>query len=261
MPVLDSDGTPIHYETRGQGPPLVLIHAISAGAGMWSAQVEQFSRDHRVIVFDARGVDRSGPIIGWRRVRDQIADDLARLLTHLGEDRATICGVSFGGVIAQHFAAHHPERVERLAIVDSYSDTRPTSAGKALWLASVYAGSISNFLPPRVLSRVMRDQYRRWPRAAEYLSDAVTRLRALDAFKSRWAISLVNYPPALNAADYPILGVVGESSWPRSIAFMEELRSAVPRARLIRVADSNDPTPLCRPDEFNALLSDFLAAR
>lgn len=258
MPVLDSDGTPIYYESHGNGRPLVLIHAISAGAGMWASQVELFSRDHRVIVFDARGVDRSGRISGWSGVRDQIADDIARLLTHLAEERATICGVSFGGVIAQHFAARHPERVERLVVVDSYSNTRPTTIGKALWLASVYAGSISNFLPPTTLSRIMKREYRRWPLAAEYLSAAVTRLRSIDAFKSRLAISLVNYSHALKASNFPVLAVVGESSWPRSIAFMEELRRAVPRTRLIRVPDSNDPTPLCQPDTFNDILAEFL---
>ena len=225
---------------------------------MWSAQVERFSQDHRVIVFDARGVDRSGPIRGWRRVRDQIAEDIAQLLVHLGEVRATICGVSFGGVIAQHFAARHPERVEKLVVVDSYSDTRPTSIGRALWLASVYAGSVSNLLPRSVLSRIMRDQYRRWPHAADYLSEAVMRLRPFDALKTRCAINLVNYTPALNAADYPILGVVGENSWPRSITFMEELQHAVPRTHLIRLADSNDPTPLCQPDAFNTILAEFL---
>ena len=258
MPVLEAHGGPIYYETHGQGRPLLLIHAISAGAGMWSAQIERFSKEHRVIVLDARGVDRSGPIRGWRRVRDQIAEDIAQLLAHLGEQRAAICGVSFGGVIAQHFAARHPEHVERLVVVDSYSDTRPTSIGKALWLASVYAGSISNLLPPAALSRIMRDQYRRWPHAADYLSEAVMRLRPLDALKTRCAINLVNYPPALNAADYPILGVVGENSWPRSITFMEELQQAVPRTRLIRVPDSNDPTPLCQPEAFNTILAEFL---
>lgn len=258
MPVLDSHGATIYYETHGQGRALVLIHAISAGADMWAAQIERFSQNHRVIVFDARGVGRSGPIRGWRRVRDRLADDIAQLLDHLGEARAAICGVSFGGVIAQHFAVRHAERVEQLVIVDSYSDSRPTSAGKALWLASVYAGSISNLLPRTTLSRIMKDQYRRWPDAADYLSEAVTRLRPLDALKSRCAINLVNYPPALNVANYPILGIVGDSSWPRSITFMEELQHAVPRTRLIRVADSNDPTPLCQPDAFNAILAEFL---
>lgn len=251
MPSFDSNGCAIYYETHGDGPPLVLIHAISAGADTWRAQVERFSRDHRVIVFDSRGVDRSGPIRGWRQVRNQMADDIAHLLTHLGEPQAIVCGVSFGGVIAQQFAARHPDRVRQLTLVDTYSDTRPTTAAKALWLVSVYAGSVSNLLPRSILARIMRRQYQRWPHAADVLAGAVTRLRAIDALKTRWAITLVNYPPALNAATYPILAVVGEESWPRSMTFMQELQADVPRARLVRIPASNDPTPLCQPDAFN----------
>ncbi|WP_193104316.1 alpha/beta fold hydrolase [Brachybacterium sp. FME24] len=258
MPLLESGDSSIYYETHGQGPALVLVHAISAGAGMWRAQIERFAVDHQVIVFDARGVGRSGSIRGWRKIRDRMSDDLARLLDHTGHRRAAVCGVSFGGVIAQHFAARHPDRVERLAIVDSYSDTRPLALGRALWLVSVYGGAVSNFLPPRVLARIMRQQYRRWPEAAEVLAGAVRSLRPLDAFKTRWAINLVNYLPALNRADYPVLGVVGDSSWPRSQTFMEELAAAVPRVQLVHVADSCDPTPLCRPEFFDEILAAFL---
>lgn len=258
MPLLDADGISIYYETHGDGPPLVLVHAISAGAGMWRAQIERFATDHQVIVFDARGVDRSGPIRGWRHLRTQIAGDIAALLDHLAIPRATICGVSFGGVIAQHFAALHPERVDALVVVDSYSGTRPTSPGKLLWLLSVYAGAVSNLLPPSVLATIMRSQYERWPAAADYLAGAVLRLRGRDALKTRLAINLVNYPPHLNAADYPVLAVVGEASWPRSLTFMAELCRAVPRAELVRIPDANDPTPLCRPAEFNATLEAFL---
>lgn len=261
MPLLETGDGTIYYETHGHGPALVLVHAISAGADTWRAQVARFSVDHQVIVFDARGVGRSGPIRGWRRIRDRMADDIAHLLNHTGHRRAAVRGVSFGGVIGQHFAARYPDRVERLAIVDSYSDTRPLSLGRALWLVSVYAGAVSNLLPPRLLAQIMRQQYRRWPLAADHLAKAVTRLRPLDALKTRWAINLVHYPPALNAADYPVLGVVGESSWPRSLTFMQELRAAVPRTQLVRVAEANDPTPLCRPEVFDEILAAFLEDR
>ncbi|MBZ2196551.1 alpha/beta fold hydrolase [Occultella gossypii] len=258
MPYLDSDGTGIYYETHGDGPALVLIHAISSGADMWRAQVEHFSASHRVVVFDARGVHRSGPITGWRHIRSRIAGDVAALLDHLGIARAAVCGVSFGGVIAQHVAARHPDRIQALAIVDTYSDSRPTTVGKAAWLASVYLGSVSNLLPGTLLADIMRQQYARWPAAAAYLAEAVSRLRAWDGFKTRIAINLVNYLPAHAAADYPLLAVVGTDSWPRSSTFMDELKHAVPRTELVHVPDSGDPTPLCRPEEFNRILGDFL---
>lgn len=258
MPTFSSDGTPLYYEVHGSGPALVLIHAISVGAGMWRSQIDEFSRSHRVIVFDARGVGRSGSISGWRGVRDRMADDVVRLMDHLGEPRAAVCGVSFGGVIAQHLAVRHPGRVDSLVVVDSYSQTRPTSVGKALWLASVYAGSVSNWLPRPLLVSLMRQQYRRWPDAADHLARAVAGIRPLEAFKTRLAITLVSYTDALASASFPILAVVGEQSWPRSVRFMEELCEAVPRAMLVRIPESNDPTPLCRPEAFNDVLTAFL---
>ena len=258
MPHLDCGGTPIYYETHGVGPPLVLLHAISTGSGMWRDQIDHFSRHWTVIVLDARGVARSGSIRGWRRIRDRLADDVARVVTHLKHDQVAVCGVSFGGVIAQHFATRHPGLVSSLVIVDSYSDTRPTTLGKALWLVSVCLGATSNLLPRRTLARVMRSQYARWPGAAAHLSEAVMQLRPLDALKTRLAINLVNYPAALEAGAYPILGVVGTASWPRSLRFMAELRRAVPRTRLVQVIDSNDPTPLCQPEAFNTIVEEFL---
>ncbi|AOS63796.1 alpha/beta fold hydrolase [Actinoalloteichus hymeniacidonis] len=258
MPTLDSGGTTLYYEVHGAGPPLLLVHAISAGADMWRPQVDHFAKSHRVITFDARGVGRSGPITSWRRVLATMAEDVRALLDHLDVAQAAVCGVSFGGVLAQQFAASHPDRVERLAIVDSYSDSRPSTIGRAAWLLSVYAGASSNLLPNRVLQSVIERQYRRWPLAAETLSAAVARLRGTDALKTRLAINLVNFVPALGAASFPILAVVGEDSWPRSMRFAAELRSAVPRTTVVRIPDSADPSTLCQPARFNEVLQRFL---
>lgn len=250
---------PIHFETSGSGKPLLLIHAISAGSRMWQTQVDHFSPTHQVITFDARGVGRSGPIGKVCGVKDAMTDDVADLLDTLGLASATIVGVSFGGVIAQHFAARHPQRVDGLVIVDSYSDSRPRTWSKAAWLAGVYAGSLSNFAPKSVLRRAIHQVYRRWPEADAVLGAAMEELRPWQAFVTRNAINHVHYLDALNAGDYPLLAVVGEDSWWRAVPFMQEFADAVPRAELVRVPDSYDPTPLCQPEVFNTVLGDFLA--
>ncbi|ASO21674.1 pimeloyl-ACP methyl ester carboxylesterase [Actinoalloteichus hoggarensis] len=259
MPTLTTtNGTSLYYEVHGAGPPLLLVHAISAGAAMWRPQVEHFAATHRVITFDAPGVGRSGPIRGSRGTLPAMAADVVDLLDHLAVARAAVCGVSFGGILAQQLAVTHPERIERLAIVDSYSDSRPTSLGRAAWLASVYAGAWSNLLPTRVLRSIIERQYRRWPEAASVLGEAVSRLRGVDALKTRLAINLVNFVPGLRSADFPVLAVVGADSWPRSGTFTAELRRAVPRTAVVRIPDSTDPSSLCRPELFNEILARFL---
>src|SRR5699024_12445620 len=90
---------------------------------------------------------------------------------------------------------------------------------------------------------------------------AVQDLCPLAALRPRLATTRVTSPPALTTGASPVLGVVGESSWPRSRTFMQERDSAVPRMQLVAVAESSDPTPLCRPDVFNEILAAFLSGR
>lgn len=259
MAYLDVDGTLVHFETQGQGPPVVLIHALVAGKDMWRAQIRELSHDFQVIALDARGVGGSGAIVGWRKVLDQMSGDVIAVLDHLGIEQSAVCGVSFGGVIAQHLATRHPHRVSRLMVVDSYSNTRPTTVSRAVWLASVLAGAPSNLMPKRWLSALMRRAYLpQWPRAASYLAGATMRFRPVDGFKARVAISFVNFLPLLAQGDYPLTAVVGSDSWPRSMRFTRELARAVPRTKVVVVPHSNDPTPLCQPWTFTTLLRRFL---
>lgn len=111
-----------------------------------------------------------------------------------------------------------------------------------------------------VLAQVMRWQYRRWPLAGNVLAEAVLSLRPWDAVKTRLPINRVAFLPGLHHAPYPILGIVGTASWPRSVTFRRVMGDAVPGARLVTVEDSNDPTPLCAPDAFHRILEGFLSA-
>ncbi|HEY7769762.1 alpha/beta fold hydrolase [Longimicrobium sp.] len=106
-------GGELFYEARGQGPPVVLLHA---GARydhtMWDGQVQALARRHRVIRYDLRGFGRSsrpsGPF--------SPPADLLRVLEALGVERASLVGLGMGSGVAINFALQHPERVDRLVL-------------------------------------------------------------------------------------------------------------------------------------------------
>ena len=56
-------GGAITYLEAGHGPPLVLLHGIGSGSGSWSAQIERFSGDYRVVAWDAPGYGGSDPVV------------------------------------------------------------------------------------------------------------------------------------------------------------------------------------------------------
>jgi len=105
----------IYYETHGKGEPLVLIYGYAGHSGLWFRQISALSKKYQVIAFDNRGVGRSEkPDAPYTMA--MMAGDVAGLLDVIGVDTAHIFGISMGGMIAQHFALSHPQRVISLIL-------------------------------------------------------------------------------------------------------------------------------------------------
>ncbi len=106
----------LFYESHGTGEPLVLIAGFASGAWQWFRQIDDLSKNFRVITFDARGISRSKLAIGETVSIAAIADDICELLDNSGIEKASILGTSFGGFVAQEFALRYPERINKLIL-------------------------------------------------------------------------------------------------------------------------------------------------
>jgi pimeloyl-ACP methyl ester carboxylesterase len=113
-------GSPIAYERRGRGAPVLLIMGFTTPGSAWSHQVDDLAQDHDVVWFDNRGIGGSGAPPGpWTMV--DFASDALALLDHLGIDRAHVAGQSMGGMIAQHVALAAPTRVRSLGLLATHA--------------------------------------------------------------------------------------------------------------------------------------------
>ena len=149
------DGGEIAYDVRGEGPPVLLLHAFPLGLFMWDAQVEALSPTHRVVRFDARGFGGSaagdGPL-----TMERIADDGAAILDHLGIEKAVVGGCSMGGYAAFAFVRRHPQRLAGLVLQDTRAgaDTAEAKANRAALAAKVLgegaSAAVEAFLPKLV---------------------------------------------------------------------------------------------------------------
>jgi len=109
------NGVELHYDLRGEGNPLVMIHGAQGDQTMFNSFAPIFTQKYRVLTFDQRGSGLSEKPSGDYSIA-QLADDTAALMTHVGFDRADIIGVSMGGMIALEFALRHPNRVRALVL-------------------------------------------------------------------------------------------------------------------------------------------------
>ena len=108
-----------YIATKGSGTPLVLIPGLQ---GRWEYMREAgdaLAQSFRVITFALAGEPASGLPFDAARGLDNYDAQLLVVLNQLGIERAVICGVSYGGIVAARFAAAHPERTEALVLVST----------------------------------------------------------------------------------------------------------------------------------------------
>jgi pimeloyl-ACP methyl ester carboxylesterase len=117
MVVHSADGTRLHTEVFGppNGYPIVLAHGITCSLKVWYEQINDLSRDHRVIAYDHRGHGRSGVPAASAYSLDHLAADLDAVLAAVlrpGE-RAVVAGHSMGGIAISSWSDRFRHRVEK----------------------------------------------------------------------------------------------------------------------------------------------------
>lgn len=133
----------VFYRDWGSGPTLVFVHGGALNADCWEYQTVPLSDHHRVIALDTRGCGRSDePDHGYGY--DDLADDLADVLTALDLHDVTLIGHSMGaGTIVRYFSRHDGARVASVVMVAPitpymlHADDNPHGVPAAMFEESV----------------------------------------------------------------------------------------------------------------------------
>ncbi|WP_321339592.1 alpha/beta hydrolase [Breoghania sp.] len=119
MPAFNSDGIDIAYLDEGEGEPIFLIHGFASNKNVnwgytgWVDTLVKAGR--RVIAPDNRGHGESGKVYDPEAYgAPTMAEDVRRLMDHLGIERSDIMGYSMGSRISAFVALNHPDRVKRV---------------------------------------------------------------------------------------------------------------------------------------------------
>ena len=252
------DGTSLYYEVTGDGPALALLHGRGADHRMWPDQVPAFARRYRVVNYDMRGFGQSPP--GENRYTH--ADDLARLLDHLGLDRVVPIGLSLGGGAAVNFAVLHPDRTRALVTVDS-------SLGGFAW-SKEFSGMMEGIARAARESGVeaAKALYGSWPIFARLYErpGAQALVGRILRDDPGWHMRGEDRgrpldPPAiarLGTIRVPALVIVGALDLPDFLAIAETLETGIPNARRVVLDGIGHVPNLEAPERFNDLVLGFL---
>jgi 3-oxoadipate enol-lactonase/4-carboxymuconolactone decarboxylase len=165
----------LHATVEGPdaAPALVLLNSLGASTAMWDAQVGALAEDFRVIRIDARGHGRSPAAPGHLTTMADLGHDVLAVLDRLEVARAHLAGVSLGGMTALWLAAHHPDRVGRLAVLCSSAHPGRPEAWQER-AAAVRAAGMDSIADPVVQRWLTPDFAARNPEARAALRDGLT---------------------------------------------------------------------------------------
>ena len=252
---------PIAYERAGSGPLVVFLHGIGGNRSNWHAQLDALADEFCAVAWDARGYGDSGEGPGTLRFGD-FADDVVRLLDHLGAAQAHVVGLSMGGMIAQDLCARHGERVATLTLVDSSSGFGGARQADRDEFLARRLEPLERGLTPADIAPALVDVLvaARAPEAVRHQVQAsVAALRTGPYRQALAAIVTTDFRPVLPGIGVPTLVIVGDEDRVTPPVNSEELTRAIPGAQLVTIPGAGHLSNLDQPQAFEAALRPFLS--
>ncbi|HYU99550.1 MAG TPA: alpha/beta hydrolase, partial [Pyrinomonadaceae bacterium] len=242
---VEIDGVRIHYQEKGTGTPLVLIHGYTSSTYSWKEVFEPLSKSFRVIAVDLKGFGFSGKPDGDYTRRAQ-AILVAHLLEHLKIDKAWLCGNSMGGEVALNVAVANPQRVAGLILIDSAGVEVPGEGSLAPgYLLLPVVGRVlvalsltSDKLVRQGLEKSFYDQAKVTDdRVANYYRPLKTRGGQLAALRARTQWSMFPIEPDLGKITVPTLILWGAHDQLIPLAAGYKMNSLIKASKLVIFED------------------------
>jgi len=256
MGFVRANGGVIHYRDEGPraGPPIALINALGSDLRIWDETAGRLARDFRVIRYDKRGhgLSEAGPD---RTDMADYAGDLAGLLDALGVQRATVVGLSIGGLIAQQLYRDRPDLFAGLVL----SDTAAKIGDEASWdarIAAIEAGGVEA-IADGVLERWFTPDFRS-RRADELIGwrTMLVRTPIKGYLAACGALKRADLRPYAGAIAVPTLCLVGDQDGSTPVALVRETAARISRARFEIISGAGHIPGIEQPDVTARLLTE-----
>ena len=258
MPSVQIGGLRVAYERAGEGPSLVLLPGFLSDSRAWRPQLADLSDEFTVIAWDPPGAGGSSDppdIFGLA----EYADCLSAFVDALDLGQPHVLGLSWGGILAQEFYRRHPEQVRSLVLADTYAGWTgsfgQTAAAERLEMCLRQSNmQPSEFVPewiPMLLTEAAP------PELADEVASIMSEFHPAGFRVMTRAIASADERDLLPRIRVPTLLLWGEADRRSPVSVAEQLRDAIPGARLVVIPGAGHVSNLEQAARFNAEVRDF----
>jgi 3-oxoadipate enol-lactonase len=240
--------------TERAATPILFLHGVGSDKSVWRLQLRHFGVSRPAHAFDYPGYGDSEPLDGGSR--DVFAAAILAAMDSLAVERAHICGLSLGGVIAIAMSALAPKRCVSLILADSFA-VHPD--GPAIFDRSIEA---SRTVGMRALAESRADALLAQGATSSVRAEVVAAMSRIDPAayaQGAAAVWLADQRERAAAIRVPTLVMVGAEDRITPPALSHELAALVPGARVETIAAAGHLANLEQPDGFNRAVGQFLS--
>jgi 3-oxoadipate enol-lactonase len=248
----------LRVTVQGQGPAVVLSHALGLDLHMWDELAARLAATHTVLRYDQRGHGESARPPGPYTI-DALVDDAARLIREWGQGPVAFVGLSMGGMVGQGVAVRHPELLRGVVLANTtarYPDAaRPTWAAR---IAAVEQGGMAA-VADAVVERYLHADYRAaHPEVAAALRAQLLRADPVGYVACCHAIASVDWLDRLAAVRVPTLVIAGARDVGATPEMARAIAERIAGAELQIFDDASHLSVVETPDRFHTAVAEFL---
>jgi 3-oxoadipate enol-lactonase len=254
--VITSNGYDIGFEETGAGAavPIIFLHGVGSDKSAWRPQLAYFGKTRRAVAFDYPGYGDSEPAPEGT-TRDDYASAIISAMHELGIDRAHVCGLSLGGVVA--IAMHHAD--EKLCASLILADTFAVHPqGNAIYERALTASE-----DLRAMAEARVDMLLAQPAAPRLRREIVETMAGIDPAAyciGAEAVWLADQCERAKQISIPTLVLVGDQDLITPPELSSALAGLIPGARTNLIRDAGHISNLEKPAEFDRAVEEFIAS-
>lgn len=250
----------VHYETYGQGKPVVLLHGWLGSWGLWQQTMEVLGKNYRTYALDFWGFGDSGKKRDTYNVSDFVSL-VDQFMEQLGIESAPLVGHSMGGTVSLSVAMRYSKRAQKVVVVGS--PIVGSSLNIFLKLAGFRAIAFIVYNLPTLLKLGLRlfspfivnKDPLAWYRTQER---DLSKTTLESFFASIGSLRRTDLRPRLVEVRVPTLGIYGIGDTIVHPRQYEPLQAGVPHAKIAIMDRSRHFPMIDEPERFNSVLKEFL---
>jgi 3-oxoadipate enol-lactonase len=263
MPTIQVNGVKLFYKESGSGPEtIVFSHGLLMDHTMFEPQRAVFEKQYRVIAYDHRAQGQSEDI-GRGYDMSTIADDAALLIRALNAAPCHFAGLSMGGFAGMRVAAHHPELIRTLTLMNTTA-TKEKAANRIKY--AFLAQMVKIFSPAPFTSIAVKELFgqttRRSAERRPMLEEWTGKLRARPRNIAPSLLAVMNRrefrADELSAIRCPTLVMTGEDDTAQPPRNSASLISGIRGARHVNIPGAGHSSCLERPEAVTAAMQELL---